>query len=160
MLAWLRLTCEGAVLGAEIGRDEMKYMIMTFGDTSGLEGKSPEWIKEMIEFMRRIDVELTESGELVFQQGLADASQARTVRVQQGIPVATDGPFAESRESLAGFWVVDVENEARAVEIAARISQAADAPIEVRQCMDAWRALAERMGGVPSRRFPQWASTR
>ena len=41
----------------------MKYMIMTFGDTSALEGKSPEWIKEMIEFMQRIDVELTESGE-------------------------------------------------------------------------------------------------
>src|SRR5215212_8739606 len=91
----------------------------------------------MIEFMHRIDVELIESGELVFQQGLADPSQARTVKVQQGVPVATDGPFAESRESLVGFWVVDVENEARAVEIAARISQAADAPIEVRQCMDA-----------------------
>jgi hypothetical protein len=115
----------------------MKYMIMTFGDASALEGKSPEWIKEMIEFMHRIDVELTESGELVFQQGLADPGQARTVRVQQGIPVATDGPFAESRKSLAGFWVVDVENEARAVEIATRISQAADGPIEVRRCMDA-----------------------
>jgi hypothetical protein len=73
----------------------------------------------------------------VFQQGLADPSQARTVKVRQGIPVATDGPFADSRESLVGFWVVDVEDEARAVEIAARISQAADAPIEVRQCMDA-----------------------
>jgi hypothetical protein len=91
----------------------MKYMIMTFGGTSGLEGRSPEWIKEMIEFMQRIDVELTESGELVFQQGLADPSQARTVKVQQGVPVATDGPFAESRESLVGFWVVDVENQAR-----------------------------------------------
>jgi hypothetical protein len=137
MLAWLRLTGEGARLGAETGRDEMKYMIMTFGDTSALEGKSPEWIKEMIEFMQRLDVELTESGELVFQQGLADPSQARTVRVQQGVPVATDGPFAESRESLVGFWVVDVEDQARAVEIATRISQAADAPIEVRRCMDA-----------------------
>jgi hypothetical protein len=91
----------------------------------------------MIEFMRRIDVELAESGELVFQQGLADPSQARTVRVQQGVPVATDGPFPESRASLVGFWVVDVENQARAVEIATRISRAADAPIEVRQCMDA-----------------------
>jgi hypothetical protein len=115
----------------------MKYMIMTFGDTAGLEGKSPEWINEMVGFMHRIDVELTGSGELVFQQGLADPSQARTVKVQQGVPVATDGPFAQSRESLVGFWVVDVEHEARAVEVAARISQAADAPIEVRRCMDA-----------------------
>jgi hypothetical protein len=115
----------------------MKYMIMTFGGTSGLQGKSPEWIKEMIEFMHRIDVELTESGELVFQQGLADPSQARTVTAHQGVPVATDGPFAEARESLVGFWVVEVEDEARAVELAAQISRAADAPIEVRQCMDA-----------------------
>jgi hypothetical protein len=115
----------------------MKYMIMTFGDTSGLEGKSPVWIKAMVEFMQRIDVELTESGELVFQQGLADPSQARTVRVQQGVPVASEGPFAEGRASLVGFWVVDVEDQARAVELAARISRSADAPIEVRQCMDA-----------------------
>jgi hypothetical protein len=46
----------------------MKYTIMTFGDQSGLEGKSPEWIREMIAFMKRIDVELAESGELVIQQ--------------------------------------------------------------------------------------------
>jgi hypothetical protein len=115
----------------------MKYMIMTFGDQSGLEGKSPEWIREMIGFMQRIDVELADSGELVIQQGLADAPEAKTVRVQKGAAVATDGPFAGSSESLAGFWIVDVENEERAIEIAARISEAADAAIEVRQCMDA-----------------------
>ena len=46
MLAWLRRTWAGACSGAETGRDEMKYMIMTFGDTSALEGKSPEWIKK------------------------------------------------------------------------------------------------------------------
>src|SRR3954454_20702134 len=82
---------------------EMKYMIMTFGDQSGLEGKSPEWLKEMITFMQRIDVELEASGELVFQQGLADPSQAKTVRVQDGDPGATDGPILPSGNSLAGF---------------------------------------------------------
>jgi hypothetical protein len=115
----------------------MKYMIMTFGDQSGLEEKSPEWIREMIGFMQRIDVELADSGELVIQQGLADAPEAKTVKVQKGAAVATDGPFAGSSESLAGFWIVDVENEERAIEIAARISEAADAAMEVRQCMDA-----------------------
>jgi hypothetical protein len=117
--------------------DEMKYMIMTFGDRSGLEGRSAEWIKGMIEFMHRIDIELTESGELVFQQGLADAPQAKTVTVRQGAPVATDGPVGVPNESLAGFWIVDVDSEARAIEIATRISEAADAAIEVRQCLDA-----------------------
>jgi hypothetical protein len=115
----------------------MKYMIMTFGDRSGLEGKSPEWIKGMIEFMQRIDVELTDSGELVFQQGLADPPQAKTVTMEDGAPVTADGPVVASSESLAGFWVVDVDREARAIEIAARISEAADAAIEVRECMDA-----------------------
>jgi hypothetical protein len=81
----------------------MKYTIMTFGDQSGLEGKSPEWIREMIAFMKRIDVELAESGELVIQQGLADASQGKTVKVEDGAPIVTNAPFADSRKSLAGF---------------------------------------------------------
>jgi hypothetical protein len=115
----------------------MKYMIMTFGDRSGLVERSPAWIKEMIDFMRRIDEELAASGELVFQQGLADPSQAKTVTVQEGAAAATDGPFLDSRRSLAGFWVVDVADEVRAIEIAAQISGAADTAIEVRQCMDA-----------------------
>ena len=115
----------------------MKYMIMTFGDRSGLEGKSPEWIKGMIEFMRNIDIELSDSGELVFQQGLADGSEAKTVQVDDGTLVATDGPIAQSKEALAGFWIVDVADEARAIEIAGRISEAAEAPIEVRACLDA-----------------------
>ena len=111
-------------------------MIMTFGDRSGLEGKSREWIKGMIDFMRTIDVELAASGELVFQQGLADASEAKTVQMRDGAPATSGGPLLESNP-LAGFWVVDVRDEARAIEIAAQISQAADAAIEVRQCMDA-----------------------
>jgi hypothetical protein len=115
----------------------MKYMIMTFGDQSGLAGKSPEWIKGMIEFMQRIDVELTDSGELVFQQGLADPPQAKAVTMQDGAPVTTDGPVVASNESLAGFWIVDVDSEARAIEIATRISEAADTAIEVRECLDA-----------------------
>jgi hypothetical protein len=115
----------------------MKYMIMTFGDRSGLEGRSTDWIKGMIEFMRRIDIELTASGELVFQQGLANAPEAKTVRVAGGTRTAAEGPVAAPAQSLAGFWIVDVPDEARAIEIAGRISEAAEAPIEVRACMDA-----------------------
>jgi hypothetical protein len=115
----------------------MKYMIMTFGDQSGLAEKPPEWISGMIEFMVRIDGELRDSGELVFQQGLGDAPEAKTVKIEDGEAVATHGPVAQPSESLAGFWIVDVKDEARAIEIAGRISDAADAPIEVRQCLDA-----------------------
>ncbi|MDI2124626.1 YciI family protein [Yinghuangia seranimata] len=115
----------------------MKYMLMTFGGQADLAGRPTAWIAEMIAFMRRIDQELAASGELVFQQGLAEAAQAKTVRPYEGIPVATDGAYADPEGSLAGFWIVDVEDEARALDIAARISAAADAPIEVRPCMDA-----------------------
>lgn len=115
----------------------MKYMLMMFGDQSGLESRSREWIAEMIEFMTRFDVDLRESGELVSEQGLADPSQAKSVGLRDGVPVATDGPFAESKESLAGYWVVDVDSEARAIEIASRVVAFTEGPMEVRQCMDA-----------------------
>jgi hypothetical protein len=100
----------------------VKYMIMMFG-TAGemMETKSPEWIKEMIGFMTDLDRELTETGELVFNEGLQDGDAAKLVRLVDGVPVTTDGPFAEAKESLIGFWVLDVADEARILDIAGRI---------------------------------------
>jgi hypothetical protein len=116
----------------------MKYMVMMFGDQATLmETRSLDWIKEMIEFMTQVDLDLKESGELVFDAGLADATQAKTVVIEDGIPVPTDGPFAESKESLAGFWIIDVEDEARALEFASKIVAFIEGPVEVRQVMDA-----------------------
>jgi hypothetical protein len=116
----------------------MKYMIMTFGSAeAGLEAMGKDWMLEMIQFMKTLDEDLRKSGELVSAEGLADGSQAKTVRIKNGIPVATDGPFAESKESLVGYWIVDVESEARAIEIASRIIAFVKVPIEVRQVMDA-----------------------
>jgi hypothetical protein len=83
-----------------LGRDEMKYMIMTFGDTSGLEGKSPEWIKEMIEFMHRIDVELTQSGELVFSKG----SPSRAKPGRSGSSGASPWPPTGRSPSRGSRW--------------------------------------------------------
>jgi hypothetical protein len=113
-------------------------MIMTFGSAeAGLEAMGREWMLERIEFMHTLDKDLKQSGELVDGQGLADGSQAKTVRFNNGIPVPTDGPFAESKESLVGYWIVDVESEERAVEIASRIVAFVKVPIEVRRVMDA-----------------------
>ena len=116
----------------------MKYMIMTFGSAeAGLAAAGREWMLEMIQFMRNLDDDLRKSGELVSAEGLADGSQAKTVRFEKGISVATDGPFAESKESLVGYWIVDVESEERAIEIASRIVDFVKVPIEVRRVMDA-----------------------
>ena len=100
----------------------MKYMVMMFGSAEEMgETQSPEWIREMIQFMIGLNQELQQAGELVEARGLVDGSQATTVRLADGVPVVTDGPFAESKESLVGYWVLDVESEERLVEIAGRI---------------------------------------
>ena len=61
----------------------------------------------MIGFMQKIDQEIRDAGEFVDGQGLVDPSEAKTVRLENGAPVATDGPYAEAKESLAGWWIID-----------------------------------------------------
>jgi hypothetical protein len=115
----------------------MKYMIMMFGSAGEMMDVKPtDWIKEMIQFMQQLDVDLRNSGEMVFNAGLADGSAAKTVRLADGLPVATDGPYAEAKESLIGYWVLDVENEARIVEIAGQIAKWSGV-VEVRPLADA-----------------------
>jgi hypothetical protein len=115
----------------------VKYMIMMFGDQNTMvETKTPEWIRSMIAFMKDLNRELEESGELVDSQGLVDPSQATTVRFQEGAPIPTDGPFAEAKESLAGYFIIDATDE-RAMDIASRIVATIEEPIEVRRVADA-----------------------
>src|SRR4051795_433139 len=97
-------------------------MIMMFGSAEEmLETQTTDWVTEMIQFMRDLDQELRDSGEMVYNEGLVDGSQAKLVRrTDSGIAV-TDGPFAESKEALVGFWVLDVEDEARILAISERI---------------------------------------
>jgi hypothetical protein len=105
----------------------------------------PEDLKAHIRFMKQLDVELREAGELVAAEGLAVPNQARLVRAgKNGVPEVTDGPFAEAKEFLAGYWIVDVDGPESAYRIAARASGApgpGGAPmnmaIEVREVMSA-----------------------
>jgi hypothetical protein len=80
---------------------------------------------------------LTETGELVSAEALADPSHTRTVRIQEGAPVVTDGPLAEAKEHFGGYLLVDCESLDRALEIAAGWPSARFAPMEVRPVMDA-----------------------
>ena len=103
---------------------------------------SPDDVKAHIGFMRDLNTGLKKNGEFVDAQGLTPPGEARLVRAgKNGVPV-TDGPFAESKEFLVGYWIVDVENAERAYEIAAKASSAPGPggtpmrnPIEVRQVM-------------------------
>jgi hypothetical protein len=113
----------------------MKYMIMMFGGLGAtLQNRSPEWITGMHELMMKLDTELKEAGEVVASHGLVDPSQAKTVRFTGGAPVPTDGPFAEIKESLAGYWIVDVDED-RAIEIASQVVAYTEYPMEVRRIM-------------------------
>ena len=126
----------------------MRYMLMMHvpGGKADYQINSwtPEDLQAHIAFMHQLNKDLTEAGELVGAEGLAPPGQAKLVRVgTQGVP-DTDGPFAESKEFLAGYWIVDVDRPARAYEIAARASSAPGPggtplviPIEVRQVMSA-----------------------
>jgi len=105
---------------------------------------SPEDFKAHIGFMHQFNQELMASGEWVDAQGLASPGEAKLVRAGRGGAPVTDGPFPESKEFLAGYWIVEVESAERAYQIAAKASAApgpGGAPlnmgIEVRQVMSA-----------------------
>jgi len=109
-----------------------------------MEEWKPEEVTAHLDYYRALHKELVESGELVQSEVLAGPDLAKIV-VSDGIgaPVVTDGPFQEFKEWLAGYQIVDVESEARALEIAANLSAvpgpggaATQQPIQVRQVMD------------------------
>jgi hypothetical protein len=112
----------------------MKYMILTYGSQQDYDGMSgaggegaPVWTPEhfaaMGEFMAGLNAELEKSGELVETRALAAPVHTRRVQLRDGVPVVTDGPYAETTEVLAGYWIVDCESFDRATEIAARLSR-------------------------------------
>lgn len=128
----------------------MKYMLMMHAPkagwtTAGIGTWPLEDIKAHIAFMKDFAKELGESGALVGAEGLAGPEQARIVRATGGgTPEVTDGPFAEAKEFLAGYWIVDVGSPDEAYAVAARASAAPgkggtplNMPIEVREVMSA-----------------------
>jgi hypothetical protein len=111
-------------------------MIMMFGGLGeAVADRSPEWLMGMQELIMKVDAELREAGELVASVRLMGPAQATTVRFADGAPVPSDGPFAEVKESLAGYWIIDAD-EARAVSVTSRIVGYTQFPMEVRRIMD------------------------
>ena len=124
----------------------MKFILMMNaprGDGDyGVKDWSQEDFKAHIGFMKRFNDELKREGVLVSAEGLAPPGQARLVRAGKNAPEVTDGPFAESKEFLAGWWIIQVDTPEEAYAIAGRASAAPgqggkpmNMPIEVRQVM-------------------------
>lgn len=125
----------------------MKYMLLmnscAIDDLPPTHEWTPDEVKASMLHMGQIHQELTERGELLGGEALSGPEAAKIVTSDgTSVPVVTDGPFPEAKEFLAGFWMVDVESEQRAIEIAARTSAAPGPggrptrrPIEVRAIM-------------------------
>ena len=132
----------------------MKYMILTYAsqrDYDAMAGRpteEPVWSADdfaaMAEFMEAFNKDLADSGELVETRGLAAPVLTRRLQLQNGVPVVTDGPYAETQEVLAGYWIVECDSFDRATELAARLAScpapeqvAATAVADVRPIADA-----------------------
>jgi hypothetical protein len=132
----------------------VKYMILTYGsqlDYDTMAGQPaagrPAWsgadFAALGAFMESFAAELAESGELVETRGLANPVHTRRIRLQEGVPVVTDGPYAETQEVLAGYWIVECDSFDRATEIAARLAGCPGPPGVAERAFADVRPIAE-----------------
>ena len=112
----------------------MKYILLAYTDRESwadTDYNSPEFAA-MCAFYEQLGKELAESGELVSTEGLGEPTLTRTVRKVDGTPMAVDGPYAESKEVLVSFSILDCASHDRAMAIAARVVDAVGDTVEVR----------------------------
>jgi len=117
----------------------MKYLIMVLSNpesAAALRSLSEQEGREFGRRHRALSEALADSGELVVSEGLDDQANAVRVRLRDGEAMTTDGPFAEVKEQLAGFYLVECESLERAVELAAQVPDAAFTDVEVRPVLD------------------------
>jgi len=115
----------------------VKYVLMIYANQQTWAGLDPDdWTKAIAE-QDAFNDEFFATGELLGAFGLADAERAKVVRVRQGAPAVTDGPYLEAKEYLASYYLLDVESEERALEIAARM------PFATFRCVEVWPVMHE-----------------
>jgi hypothetical protein len=110
-------------------------MLLIYGNEEAFGSVGAGAFAEIVRETDALNQELFESGELVGAYGLSDQVNAKVVRVTAGAPVVTDGPYAEAKEYLGSFTIVDCDSPERALEIAARNPAARHWGVEVRPLM-------------------------
>lgn len=115
----------------------MKYMILMQVDPTVLDGLSEAEQQAIGDGHQKFMDEITRTGEMLSTNALGGPDQTRTVRGRPGNPEVTEGPFAETKEFMGGYYLVDVESEERAVELAKKIpdAQIEGLALEVRPVM-------------------------
>ncbi len=117
----------------------MKYMILIHSNEQSLalwETLTEEQQRDLGRGHLKLTEEMSESGVLVVSEGLADPSLARWVSVRDGETIASDGPFAEVKEHLAGFYLIECDSLESAVDWAAKVPDAHLREVEVRPVLD------------------------
>jgi hypothetical protein len=113
----------------------VQYMLLIYGDPSGRESMSDEEMNQIFQAYTTYTEELRDSGKMVGGDALQPTDTATTVRVRNDETLTTDGPFAETKEQLGGYYIVDVDTLDEALEWAAKIPGAKHGSIEVRPVM-------------------------
>ncbi len=113
----------------------MKYAFTIYGDESQRTSATPEQQQQMSQAYGALTEEMEQKGVLVAGDGLYPTATATTVRVRDGERDVTDGPFAETKEQLGGFYVLDVKDLDEAIEWAAKIPGAQFGSVEIRPVM-------------------------
>jgi hypothetical protein len=109
----------------------VKYMLIIYGNAELWESMPADERARMIAEFDAFNNRYLATGELLGAYGVADAVQAKVVRVRDGMPAVTDGPYLETKEYLASWYLLDVESEQRALELAADLPGAALKEVEV-----------------------------
>jgi hypothetical protein len=113
---------------------DVKYVVLIYSNPATWGALPPEEADRVIRDHFVVIDELTRSGELVNRFGLSDPTNTKTVRIQDGVPAVTDGPFGEAKEHLAGVFVVDCESLERVLGFCGPLAQ--HGIVEVRPIMD------------------------
>jgi hypothetical protein len=116
--------------------DMAKFMLSIWTEEAPEGSVPPEELEKQGAAYQQVTDDMRAAGAFAAGEGLQPSNTAKTVRVQDGQPQTTDGPFAETKEQLGGFYLLDVKDEAEAIEWAARIPGAAYGAIEVRPVLD------------------------
>jgi hypothetical protein len=114
----------------------VKQYLLAVHSVEGEPEPSPESMQAVYSDVDKVNAELQAAGAWVFAGGLQPASTATVVRIRDGQVLTTDGPFAETKERLGGFWVIQAPDLDAALEWAAKATAACRGPVEVRPFQD------------------------
>jgi hypothetical protein len=129
----------------------MRFLLLLYGDETKWIGLSPEEAQQSVEVWNAYGQQMTDAGVLVSGEALAPTTEATTVRVSEQEPIRTDGPFAETREQLGGYYLLDCKDIDEAAVWAAKVPDLGEGgSVEVRPVVDWEAASAEAFGAETS----------